>query len=85
MPSSPEQMAFFTGLKGICPKSAVLTSVFIQESVQDTSKSSRSLPVTITSYYNPKYKELSPGQLSEKCERIFKEVHKITCDEAAYL
>ena len=84
-PNAVEKKSFLTGLRKVCPKAAVLTTVFPQSMTTATkSTESRKLPSTIVSLFHPKYRDLSPRDLSQECSCIFSEL-KVTEEESKYL
>ena len=82
-PSFDEKKAFLTGLRTLLPKSAILATCFPQQ--PRNAPPIRRLPRTITSFYHPKYKKLSPASLSKCCEQVFTSEIKITEEESCYL
>ena len=82
-PSSEEKKAFLTGLRTLYPKSAILATCFPQQ--PQNPPLPICLPCTITSFYHPKYKKLSPAILLECCKEVFTSDLKITEQESHYL
>ena len=76
-------MAFLKGLKNLYPKAAVL-DVFFRRDNQDSRAALKKLPRTITSFYHPKYRQLTSASMHQESASVFKEL-KITVEEAKYL
>ena len=77
LPATPkEQAAFFTGLRRLYPKAAVLTATFLQPDTQSrlNAQALHQLQATISTLYHPKYTKLSRNRLLAECEKVFQEM-----------
>ena len=85
LPTNEEKRAYVCGLKILFPKAAVV-NVFIGKTTTDSGHvATKKLPRTITSFYHPRYSNLSHQALQRESERVFDEELKVTEDESKYL
>lgn len=82
-PADREKMAFLRGVQTLYSKAGVLKAFFPQEN-QDSRAALKKLPRTITSFYHPRYCQLSSQSMQQESASVFKEL-KITKEEADYL
>ena len=84
-PTSKDQQQFFTTLKALMPKSAILSSLQPNPSCSAApAPAIHRLPTTLMSLRHPKYRTMSKEDVNLECYRIFNEEIKIT-QEADYL
>ena len=85
-PTSKDQQQFFTTLKALMPKSAILSSLQPNPSCSAApAPAIHRLPTTLMSLRHPKYRTMSKEDINLECHRIFNEEIKITQEEADYL
>ena len=79
-----EKLAFLGNLNKLFPDAAVLTGCYETHSANPASNFT-SLPPTVLSLYQPKYKKLNPDQLQCKCKNVFEKEFVITPEESKFL
>eukprot|EP00731_Ephydatia_muelleri_P003205 Em0001g3205a len=85
-PTSKDQQQFFTTLKALMPKSAILSSLQPNPSCSAApAPAIHRLPTTLMSLRHPKYRTMSKEDINLECHRIINEEIKITQEEADYL